>query len=83
MTYQPRALALGLSNYGDADFSLYLRRSFAKSMEYSGRSCRGRSRTCCISWSGSAKRVRGSAHHREHRHDHPGGADTTGNRSTY
>lgn len=29
-------LARGLTNYGDADFSLYLRRSFAKSMGYSG-----------------------------------------------
>ncbi len=28
-------LAQGLTNYGDADFSLYLRRSFAKSMGYS------------------------------------------------
>ena len=28
--------ARGLTNYGDADFSLYLRRSFAKSMGYSG-----------------------------------------------
>jgi dihydroxy-acid dehydratase len=28
-------LALGLTNYGDAAFSLYLRRSFAKSMGYS------------------------------------------------
>jgi dihydroxy-acid dehydratase len=28
-------LARGLTNYGDADFSLYLRRSFAKSMGYS------------------------------------------------
>ena len=33
----PRAsgLARGLTNYGDAGFSLYLRRSFAKSMGYS------------------------------------------------
>ena len=31
----PRGLARGLTNYGDADFSLYLRRSFAKSMGYS------------------------------------------------
>ena len=30
----PRGLARGLTNYGDADFSLYLRRSFAKSMGY-------------------------------------------------
>jgi len=29
-------LAQGLTNYGDAGFSLYLRRSFAKSMGYSG-----------------------------------------------
>ena len=28
-------LAHGLANYGDHDFSLYLRRSFAKSMGYS------------------------------------------------
>jgi len=33
---QPRGLARGLTNYGDAGFSLYLRRSFAKSMGYSG-----------------------------------------------
>lgn len=32
----PRGLARGLTNYGDADFSLYLRRSFAKAMGYSG-----------------------------------------------
>ena len=31
-----RGLARGLTNYGDAGFSLYLRRSFAKSMGYSG-----------------------------------------------
>jgi dihydroxy-acid dehydratase len=31
-----QGLARGLTNYGDADFSLYLRRSFAKSMGYSG-----------------------------------------------
>ncbi len=31
----PRGLARGLTNYGDRDFSLYLRRSFAKSMGYS------------------------------------------------
>src|SRR5919201_3420581 len=30
-----RGLARGLTNYGDADFSLYLRRSFAKSIGYS------------------------------------------------
>jgi len=29
-------LARGLTHYGDAGFSLYLRRSFAKSMGYSG-----------------------------------------------
>ena len=32
---QKHGLARGLTNYGDADFSLYLRRSFAKSMGYS------------------------------------------------
>src|SRR5688572_4707660 len=32
---EPHGLARGLTNYGDADFSLYLRRSFAKSMGYS------------------------------------------------
>jgi dihydroxy-acid dehydratase len=31
----PSGLARGLTNYGDADFSLYLRRSFARSMGYS------------------------------------------------
>ncbi len=31
-----KGLARGLTNYGDAAFSLYLRRSFAKSMGYSG-----------------------------------------------
>jgi dihydroxy-acid dehydratase len=37
MSDQPsRGLARGLTNYGDAGFSLYLRRSFAKSMGYSG-----------------------------------------------
>ena len=35
MSQQKRGLARGLTNYGDADFSLYLRRSFAKSMGYS------------------------------------------------
>jgi dihydroxy-acid dehydratase len=35
-TDNPIGLARGLTNYGDADFSLYLRRSFAKSMGYSG-----------------------------------------------
>src|SRR5687768_14188240 len=32
---EAHGLARGLTNYGDADFSLYLRRSFAKSMGYS------------------------------------------------
>ena len=32
---QPLGLSRGLTNYGDADFSLYLRRSFASSMGYS------------------------------------------------
>ncbi|MCG6953611.1 MAG: dihydroxy-acid dehydratase [Betaproteobacteria bacterium] len=32
----PKGLGRGLTNYGDAGFSLYLRRSFAKSMGYSG-----------------------------------------------
>ena len=35
MTDQPHGLARGLTNYGDADFSLHLRPSFAKSMGYS------------------------------------------------
>src|SRR5919204_4513286 len=35
MSDQPHGFARGLTNYGDADFSLYLRRSFAKSMGYS------------------------------------------------
>jgi dihydroxy-acid dehydratase len=35
MTKQPTGIAHGLTNYGDRDFSLYLRRSFAKSMGYS------------------------------------------------
>jgi dihydroxy-acid dehydratase len=35
-TETPHGLARGLTNYGDADFSLYLRRSFAKAMGYSG-----------------------------------------------
>ena len=30
-----RGLANGLTNYGDKDFALYLRRSFARSMGYS------------------------------------------------
>jgi dihydroxy-acid dehydratase len=33
---KPKGLGRGLTNYGDAGFSLYLRRSFAKSMGYSG-----------------------------------------------
>src|ERR1700749_1331935 len=32
---RPRGIARGLTNYGDPDFALYLRRSFAKSMGYS------------------------------------------------
>ena len=36
MTKPAKGLAKGLTNYGDAGFSLYLRRSFAKSMGYSG-----------------------------------------------
>jgi dihydroxy-acid dehydratase len=32
----PQGFGRGLTNYGDAGFSLYLRRSFAKSMGYSG-----------------------------------------------
>src|SRR4051812_37469358 len=35
-TPKKQGLARGLTNYGDAGFSLYLRRSFAKSMGYSG-----------------------------------------------
>jgi dihydroxy-acid dehydratase len=35
MSDGPRGLAARLTNYGDADFSIYLRRSFAKSMGYS------------------------------------------------
>jgi dihydroxy-acid dehydratase len=35
MSKQPTGIANGLTNYGDRDFSLYLRRSFAKSMGYS------------------------------------------------
>ena len=33
-----QGLARGLTNYGDRDFALYLRRSFARSMGYSTRS---------------------------------------------
>ena len=36
MPEKKHGLARGLTNYGDAGFSLYLRRSFAKSMGYSG-----------------------------------------------
>jgi dihydroxy-acid dehydratase len=36
MAEKPKGLQRGLTNYGDAGFSLYLRRSFAKSMGYSG-----------------------------------------------
>jgi dihydroxy-acid dehydratase len=32
---RPRGLTRGLTNYGDPDFALYLRRSFARSMGYS------------------------------------------------
>ncbi len=35
MSEHPVGIANGLTNYGDHDFSLYLRRSFAKSMGYS------------------------------------------------
>jgi len=35
MSKTPVGIANGLTNYGDRDFSLYLRRSFAKSMGYS------------------------------------------------
>jgi dihydroxy-acid dehydratase len=35
MTDGPTGIANGLTNYGDPDFSLYLRRSFAQSMGYS------------------------------------------------
>jgi dihydroxy-acid dehydratase len=35
MTNRPTGIANGLTNYGDRDFSLYLRRSFAQSMGYS------------------------------------------------
>jgi hypothetical protein len=35
MTDQPHGLARGLTNYGRRGLSLYLRRSFAKSMGYS------------------------------------------------
>ena len=32
MSKKPTGIANGLTNYGDRDFSLYLRRSFAQSM---------------------------------------------------
>jgi dihydroxy-acid dehydratase len=35
MSKHPTGIAHGLTNYGDPDFSLYLRRSFAQSMGYS------------------------------------------------
>jgi len=35
MSRKPTGIASGLTNYGDRDFSLYLRRSFAQSMGYS------------------------------------------------
>jgi dihydroxy-acid dehydratase len=35
MSKDPTGIANGLTNYGDRDFSLYLRRSFAKSVGYS------------------------------------------------
>ena len=35
MSKEPVGIAHGLTNYGDPDFSLYLRRSFAQSMGYS------------------------------------------------
>jgi len=35
MSDHPAGIAQGLTNYGDRDFSLYLRRSFAQSMGYS------------------------------------------------
>jgi dihydroxy-acid dehydratase len=34
MSEKSVGIANGLTNYGDRDFSLYLRRSFAKSMGY-------------------------------------------------
>ncbi|NDA45912.1 MAG: hypothetical protein EBY21_01275, partial [Alphaproteobacteria bacterium] len=35
MMDEPRGIANDLTHYGDADFALYLRRSFAQSMGYS------------------------------------------------
>jgi dihydroxy-acid dehydratase len=37
MTDKPKGIASGLTNYGDPDFALYLRRSFARSMGYSNK----------------------------------------------
>ena len=37
MANDPKGIASGLTNYGDPDFALYLRRSFAKSMGYSAK----------------------------------------------
>jgi dihydroxy-acid dehydratase len=37
MSDKPKGIGGGLTNYGDPDFSLYLRRSFAKSMGYSAK----------------------------------------------
>jgi dihydroxy-acid dehydratase len=37
MANDPKGIASGLTNYGDQDFALYLRRSFAKSMGYSAK----------------------------------------------
>jgi dihydroxy-acid dehydratase len=42
MTDPPHGLARGLTNYGDADFSLHLRPSFAKSMGTAERCWRAR-----------------------------------------
>ena len=53
------ALARGLTNYGDPDFALYLRRSFARSMGYSSDCWRGRS---------SASPTRCSGFNNCHRH---------------
>ena len=37
MTEDPKGLARNVANYGDREFSLYLRRTFAASMGYSRR----------------------------------------------
>ena len=37
MNDKPKGIAGGLTNYGDPDFALYLRRSFARSMGYSNK----------------------------------------------